>query len=112
MDVSKMKNMVVLKNLPSNIIDEAFVVLKANKKVKKLEVIENHKNKKNQEEIKKDKEYVLKEAEMLVNDYISKIESKPNKKTKSIKDNPKRIKTWAYVSTVLALLEGIVIISS
>ena len=28
MDIHNMKNMVVLKNLPSNIIEEAFVVLK------------------------------------------------------------------------------------
>lgn len=112
MDVSKMKNMVVLKNLPSNIVDEAFVVLKTNKKVKKLEKIENHKNKINQEENKKDKEYVLKEAEMLVNDYISKIENKQNKKIKKTQNNTKKIKIWAYISTLVAVLEGIVIISS
>ena len=41
MNVSNMKNMVVLKNLPSNIIDEAIVVLKSNTKVKNLEKIED-----------------------------------------------------------------------
>ena len=61
MDVSKMKKMVVLKDLPSNIVDEAFVVLKTNKKVKKLEKIENNKKFKTQDESKNDKEYVLKE---------------------------------------------------
>ena len=30
MDISNMKNMVVLKNLPSNIVDEAIVILKNN----------------------------------------------------------------------------------
>ena len=29
-----MKNMIVLKNLPSNIVDEAFVILKPNSKIK------------------------------------------------------------------------------
>ena len=35
METSNLKNMVVLKNLPSNIVDEAIIVLKANKKTKK-----------------------------------------------------------------------------
>ena len=37
MNQSNLKNMVVLKNLPSNIVEEAIVILKTNKKVKKLE---------------------------------------------------------------------------
>jgi len=36
MDIQNMKNMVVLKNLPSNLVEEAFVVLKDNvKSIKK-----------------------------------------------------------------------------
>ena len=38
METSNLKNMVVLKNLPSNIVDEAIIVLKANKKTKKLKL--------------------------------------------------------------------------
>ncbi|MCL2383295.1 MAG: hypothetical protein FWC79_03945 [Oscillospiraceae bacterium] len=30
MDTGKMKNMIILKNLPSNIVDEAIVILKPN----------------------------------------------------------------------------------
>ena len=37
MEENKMKNLIVLKNLPSNIIEEAFIVLKDNKKVKNIE---------------------------------------------------------------------------
>ena len=73
MESSKLKNMVVLKNLPSNIVDEAIIVLKTNKKVKKLQKIEKNKNQVENENDKKDKEYILKEAEMIVNNYISKI---------------------------------------
>ena len=40
---SNLKNIVVLKNLPSNIVEEAFVVLKSNKYIKELEKIENTK---------------------------------------------------------------------
>ena len=32
MEKSQMKNIVILKNLPSNLIEEAFVVLKSRKK--------------------------------------------------------------------------------
>ena len=44
METSNLKNMVVLKNLPSNIVDEAIIVLKANKKTKKLQKIDKQKN--------------------------------------------------------------------
>ena len=42
MEASNLKNMVVLKNLPSNIVDEAIIVLKTNKKAKKLQKIEKN----------------------------------------------------------------------
>ena len=80
METSNLKNMVVLKNLPSNIVDEAIIVLKTNKKAKKLQKIEKNNKTTENEENKKDKEYILKEAEMLVNNYISKIENKDNSK--------------------------------
>ena len=79
METSRLKNMVVLKNLPSNIVDEAIIVLKTNKKVKKLQKIEKNKNQVENENDKKDKEYILKEAEMIVNNYISKIENNEKK---------------------------------
>ena len=72
METSKLKNMVVLRNLPSNLVDEAIIVLKSNKKIKKLEKIEKNRGT-SLEKTKKDKEYILKEAEMIVNNYISKI---------------------------------------
>ena len=63
METSNMKNMVVLKNLPSNLVEEAIIILKSNKKVKKLEKIDK-KNKLNKEPpAKKEKDYILKEAE-------------------------------------------------
>ena len=94
METSNLKNMVVLKNLPSNIVDEAIIVLKANKKTKKLQKIENKKILENQEN-KKDKEYILKEAEMIVNNYISKIENKDNSKIIINKDTNEKYKNVA-----------------
>ena len=109
MDVSKMKNIVVFKNLPSNIVDEAFVVLKENKKVKNLENAKNIKNTHKNEEGNKNSEYMLKEAEMLVTDYISKIENQKKLNNKSNNKKPNKIKIWAYISTVIALVEGIML---
>ena len=42
MNISHMKNIVVLKDLPSNIVDEAIVILKSGNKVKDKKVIENN----------------------------------------------------------------------
>ena len=112
METSNLKNMVVLKNLPSNIVDEAIIVLKANKKTKKLQKIENKKIWENQEN-KKDKEYILKEAEMIVNNYISKIENKENDKIIISKDTDgkyKKLKKYAIATTLLCIIQAIVII--
>ena len=43
MDTSSLKNIVVLKDLPSNIVEEAIVVLKENRKIQKLELIDKSK---------------------------------------------------------------------
>ena len=112
METRNLKNMVVLKNLPSNIVDEAIIVLKANKKTKKLQKIENKKILENQEN-KKDKEYILKEAEMIVNNYISKIENKENDKIIISKDTDgkyKKLKKYAIATTLLCIIQAIVII--
>ena len=41
MSIESMKNMVVLRNLPSNIVEEAIVILKPNVKLKNLDLAEN-----------------------------------------------------------------------
>ena len=64
MDTEKMKNMVVLKNLPSNIVEEAIVILKPNIKLKSLDTIDKN-NKKNEKVKQEDhKKYIISEAEM------------------------------------------------
>ena len=57
-------------------------------------------------------DYILKEAEMLVNTYISKLEDK--KKTREItnkkeKQKYNRIKNYAYISSFVILLESIIL---
>lgn len=109
MENSNMKNMVVLRNLPSNIVEEAIIVLKSNKKVKKLQKIEKLEKQKNTDgkNEKKDKDYILKEAEMLVNSYISKLENK-NKVTFK-KENKKyfKLKKYAFLISLISIVEFI-----
>ena len=45
MQANKLKNIVILKNLPSNIVEEAIVILKSNKYSKKFQMIEKNNNK-------------------------------------------------------------------
>ena len=86
MEINNNKNMVVLKNLPSNIVEEAYVVLKSKKKAKKLQKIENN-NKESVGEFSGKGNYVVKEAELLVSNYLEKINNNKmilNVKTKKI----------------------------
>lgn len=64
--INQMKNMIVLKDLPSNLIEEAFVVLKPNKKMKAIK--QKNVEKEIPEEITN--EYIVKEAEIVINDYL------------------------------------------
>lgn len=112
MNQSNLKNMVVLKNLPSNIVEEAIIILKANKKVKKLEKIEKNKLMEDTRNKMKENDYILKEAEMLVSNYISGLEEKKEaKKVKNQKMNQKykRIKNYAYVTSLIILIETMIL---
>ena len=86
MDIGNMKNIVILKNLPSNMVEEVFVVLKDNIKIHSKELFgekdSNNIFKEDSNNTKKDGKYIIKEAEMLVADYIDKINKKQNRKNK------------------------------
>ena len=99
MDSENMKNMVVLKNLPSNIVEEAIVILKPNIKLKSLDTVpKNNKNKKGVK-TENSKKYIINEAEMLVSNYIS---LKMNKK---IEDKYKRLK-------IISIFLGVMLFAS
>jgi hypothetical protein len=102
METSKMKNMVVLKNLPSNMIEEAIVIFKENSKIKAKDVI----NKSNQlsQAQGKSKDIIFKEAEMLVNDYVKRVESSKNRKIFDKKINDKFLKKYSVVITILFII--------
>lgn len=101
MNMSDMKNMIVLKNLPSNLVDEAIIILKENKKIHKYEMAdakEENSKEENKEQNKKDsvkqddKNYIIKEAEMLVQSYTKELEEKSPKRQYNIKKIEKKYK--------------------
>lgn len=84
MNNSNMKNMIVLKDLPSNMIEEAIVVLKSNIKIKNYELVDNKKEQIKGKNISKTKEYIIKEAESVISNYIAKIERPKEEQTRNI----------------------------
>jgi len=103
MDASKMKNMIVIKNLPSNIVDEAFIVLKSNRKIKALERIEKEKNK-NSDSKTNSKDYIIKEAEMLVSNYLAGIEKNKEIKSHNMRQMEKKCKRLKRTNNLLYIL--------
>ena len=121
MDTSNLKNIVVLKDLPSNLVEEAIVVLKENQKIQKLEFVDQEKKTKpieqlpkncvqkkkknlkniNQKENKNPRDYIIKEAQLLIADYISKIENKNRKESQSFKDLKKKCKKLKIMNSIL-----------
>lgn len=77
MQLSKMKNIIVLKGMSSNVVDEAIVVLKPNVKLKQSEY--NTKGKINNED-KNKKMIVMKEAENTINNYVKKLQKEAKSK--------------------------------
>lgn len=105
-----MKNMIVLKNIQSNMVEEAYVVLKNNVKIHKLEKIDKKKKdteKDSNKDKQKSKDYMIKEAEMIVNDYISKMEKKEYELVngnKDLKEKYKRLKSITIFLSMFSLL--------
>lgn len=99
-----MKNIVVLKNLPSNLVDEAFVILKNNSVAREFEYADKLGESKNLNKDNK-KDYIIKEAETVLASYIEKIENKgkqKNKKRFNIKY--KSLKIYSIIISVLFAL--------
>lgn len=108
MNMSDMKNIVVLKNLPSNLVEEAIVVLKENKKVHRYKIVDVKEKEENDTGIKKerkkgketsnlangknDNKYIIKEAEMLIKSYTENLEKKSSRWKNNMKKLEKRYK--------------------
>ncbi len=101
MNSNQLKNIIILKNLPSNIIDEAFIVLKDNKKMKLLERIE--KKSQGQEESNQHEEYIVKEAEMVISNYLSGLEKEKQIRSYSLKNMENKYKRLRAITIVLSI---------
>ena len=93
-----MKNMIVIENFASNVVEEAFVILKPNIKIEENKV----------ETTKV--ETILKEAENIVTNYIDELQNK-NKKSileKSLERKCKILKGWNIFLIIFSILSIII----
>ena len=110
MDANIMKRMIVLKNLNSNMIEEAYVVFKNNSKIYKYEKINEEKSEYDDIE-NKEKNYMIKEAQMIINDYICKIESKEFKfNNKSLKRKNRMLKISTIAFALLSICNFVLLL--
>lgn len=105
MQSSDMKNMVVLRNLPSNMVEEAIIIFKETQRVKQKELIDKSKKSSSTDIQSKSRDYILKEAEMLVTDYINKIENKKAvSNNKDIISKYQKLRKYSFTATVLLVI--------
>ena len=96
-----MKNTVVLKNIKSNLVEEALIIFKENVKIKEKQLIKG-----NQEESFSDKENIpLIEAENVISDYIEEYEKE---KTRNILRSKMNILKAINISLVFLLIVAII----
>ncbi len=106
MEKNIMKNMLILKNLPSNIADEAIVILKPNIKLKSLNYAEIKKEIKNERNsnAKDEKRYIVNEAEMVISNYLSKMEKQNKNLARDNKNIERKYKKARLTSVLLGIL--------
>ena len=107
MENKQLKNMIILKNLPSNMIEEAIVILKENKKVQLPKHTET--NKEHLECKQNSNEYILREAEFVISNYVSNIEkNKKVKNNKSMEMKYKKARAFSIMLLILIILQAII----
>ena len=109
MEKNKMKNIVVLKNLPSNLVEEAIVIFKSKKSAKEFEYIDKIKNKKKNNSNNNPNEYIIKEAESVILNCVSNNKKKEkNENSKELSKKYKRLKIYSVIVSLLLILTFIV----
>lgn len=113
MNTENMKNILILKDLPSNLVEEAIVFLKQNQKIRKPEYIENKDKFKNSENGNKNKDnFLINEAKFVISDYILKVEKENSASTtiegtKKINKQYKKVKSINFCLIVALLISMI-----
>ena len=100
--MEKMKNMIVIKNINSNLVEEAIIVFKENVKIKEKQIINNIKT---TQATNFKENYCLKEAEEIISDYVEKIEKNNTESNLKIKLTAMKI---LNIILVLGLLVSII----
>ena len=105
MSDKNLRNIVVLKNLPSNLVDEAIIILKSKNTAKKLELIEKSRVKKCNTN-NNTTDYIIKEAENIISNYIKKIEKSKNlkKSSNNIEVKYRKMKKYSIFISIMLLL--------
>lgn len=105
MEKSQMRNMVVLRNLPSNLIEEAIVVFKTVKGAKEFQYIDKIESTKNDQNKKNTKDYMVHEAESVISNYIKNNEKKTTSVNNSnVNKNYKRLKLYSIIVSIAFLI--------
>ncbi len=105
MEKSQMKNMVVLRNLPSNLIEEAIIVFKTVKSAKEFQYIDKIESTKNDQNKKNTKDYMVHEAESVISNYIKNNEKKTTRVNNSnVNKNYKRLKLYSIIVSIAFLI--------
>lgn len=107
--MNSLKNMLVLKDLPSNLIEEAYIVLNPNLKLKIKEI----ETKKEEEKTVNDnvlaKDYILEEAKYVLLNYVSKHETKVEKiNNKLLEKKYKKLKKMTIFMLAIFLVYVII----
>ena len=93
--MNNMKNIIRLKDVPSNTIEEAIIIFKDHVKVKKSSGVD--KFKKNSDD---ENDLVVKEAELIISDYLKNTNQNDNKKDKKVK----KLKVINLILTILLII--------
>ncbi len=96
--MENMRNIIRLKDVPSNTIEEAIIIFKENKKAKKFEF--SNKFTQNNGENNDDKKYVIKEAELIISDYLKNSEND----SLDLKTKNKRLKLTSIILGFLLIV--------
>ena len=105
--MNNLKNMLILKDLPSNLIEEAYIVLNPNLKLQNNAIKENHENKKDNKILSKD--YILEEAKYVLLNYISKLETKKEKVNIKLLEKKYRKLKKITIATLISFLIYVII---
>lgn len=110
MKISQMKNIIVLKDLPSNLVDEAIVILKNGSRVKNKEIVEKSSNQSAWQNQEGNSDIALKEAEYIVKNYMQTLE-KPKESAPSVRKMKLQYQKLKLCTIFLALtaIVGIII---